>query len=103
MKTIILSILLLSASQPSLAADPLPGDAEHGKAVHDTSCAGCHDNMTGGKGNSLYTRNDRRVTSIDRLMGQVIRCNSMQKLGLSDDDLDGVIKYLNESFYKFSD
>lgn len=103
MKTIILSTLLLSASQLSLAAGQLPGDTAHGKAVHEKSCAGCHDNMMDGNGNRIYTREDRRVTSLDRLMGQVMRCNSMQKLNLSEDDMDGIIKYLNESFYKFED
>ena len=103
MKTIILSTLLLSAAQISFADDQLPGDATHGKAVHDQSCAGCHNNMTDGKGDTIYTRDNRRVTSLDRLMGQVSRCNSMQKLGLSEDDTDGITKYLNESFYKFED
>ncbi|HBE91430.1 MAG TPA: hypothetical protein DDW55_02510 [Gammaproteobacteria bacterium] len=103
MKTIILSTLLLSASLPGFAAAQLPGDAVHGKSVHEKSCAGCHNNMTDGKGDTLYTRDNRRVTSLDRLMGQVIRCNSMQKLGLAENDLDGITKYLNESFYKFEE
>ena len=51
----------------------------------------------------LYTRTDRRVTSLGALIGQVEGCNSMQKTGLDENGINDVVKYLNESFYKFSD
>lgn len=103
MKARYLSSLLLSAPLLASASALLPGDAVHGKAVHDQNCMGCHDNMMGGDGNRLYTRDDRRIKSIEGLMGQVSRCNAMQNIGLSDDDLNGITKYLNENFYKFPD
>ena len=87
-----------------MAAALLPGDAEKGKKLqNDNSCLGCHAKMTGGKPDMLYTRADRRVTNIGGLIGQVGGCNKMQKVGLDEDALNDVVKYLNESFYKFSD
>ena len=99
----LLSAVLLSISLPAFSSALLPGDAAHGKTVHTKSCAGCHDNLTGGKGDKLYTRDNRRVTSLEGLMGQIGRCNTMQSLNLSEDDLNGLTKYLNETFSKFGD
>ena len=101
-RTFLISMSMLVAPL-ALASALLPGDADHGRQVHDKSCAGCHDSMTGGNGNQLYTRDNRRVGSIEGLMAQVGRCNSMQRLGLDEKDIDGVVKYLNEEFYKFGD
>ena len=87
-----------------MAAALLPGDSDNGKKMHDSSsCLSCHSQMTGGKPDMLYTRSDRRVTSLGGLIKQVNGCNSMQKVGLDEDSVNDVVKYLNESFYKFSD
>ena len=103
MKTMILTGSLLLFSSPALASALLHGDPAHGKTVHDQNCSGCHDNMTGGRGDMIYTRPDRRISTIEGLIGQVNRCNAMQRLNLSEDDLNGITKYLNETFYKFPD
>jgi hypothetical protein len=34
-------------------------------------------------------------------MGRVKFCNTQLKTGMSKDELNDVVKYLNESFYKF--
>jgi len=87
-----------------MAAALLPGDTENGKKLHDSSsCLSCHSQMTSGKPDMLYTRSDRRVTSLGGLIKQVNGCNSMQKVGLDENNVNDVVKYLNESFYKFSD
>ena len=54
----------------------------------------CHDS-------GVYTREDRRVTDRDALVKQVKRCE--QNLGLSwfDTDINDVVQYLNQSYYKF--
>ena len=93
----------LSMPGTLLATALLAGDAANGKALHDKACIGCHDNMTGGKPDMLYTRSDRRVSSIGGLMAQVGRCNKMQGIGMSDREVDDVVRYLNEAFYRFSD
>ena len=87
-----------------MAAALLPGDSANGKKMHDSSsCLSCHSQMTSGKPDMLYTRSDRRVTSLGGLIKQVNGCNSMQKVGLDENSVNDVVKYLNESFYKFSD
>ena len=51
----------------------------------------------------LYTRSERRVSSLGGLIKQVDGCNKMQKVGLDENGVNDVVKYLNESFYKFTD
>jgi mono/diheme cytochrome c family protein len=104
MKTKIFTALILLLPINLMAAALLPGDAAKGEKLHnDNSCLSCHAKMTGGKPDMLYTRNDRRVSNIGGLIGQVGGCNKMQKVGLDEEGVDDVVKYLNESFYKFSD
>jgi cytochrome c553 len=104
MKMKIITVLILTLPVNLMAAALLPGDAENGKKLHDgNSCLSCHSQMTGGKPDMLYTRANRRVTNLGGLIGQVGGCNSMQKVGLDENAVNDVVKYLNESFYKFSD
>ena len=87
-----------------MASALLPGDAENGKKLHDnSSCMGCHSQMTAGKPDMLYSRTGRRVSDLGGLIKQVSGCNKMQKVGLDENEVNDVVKYLNESFYKFSD
>jgi cytochrome c2 len=90
---------LLAVSIPAAAL--LPGEADHGKPLHENFCTACHVNMLGGDGNSLYTRDTRRVQSIERLMGQVAFCNQQTNAGLNAHEVDDIIAYLNETFYRF--
>jgi len=104
MKIKVLTTLLFILPVNLMAAALLPGDAAKGEKLHnDNSCLSCHAQMTGGKPDILYTRTDRRVTNIGGLIGQVGGCNKMQKVGLDENGVNDVVKYLNESFYKFSD
>jgi cytochrome c2 len=100
----ILTSLALILPLNVMAAALLPGQAENGKKLHDShSCISCHSQMTGGKPDLLYTRADHRVTDIGGLMKQVSGCNKMQRVGLDESEVNDVVKYLNNSFYKFSD
>ena len=102
--TRLISVLIFLLPGNLMASALLPGDIENGKKLHDSSsCLSCHSQMTGGKPDMLYTRADRRVTSLGGLIKQVNGCNSMQKVGLDENSVNDVVKYLNESFYKFSD
>ena len=102
--TRLISVLIFLLPVNVMASALLPGDIENGKKLHDSSsCLSCHSQMTGGKPDMLYTRADRRVTSLGGLIKQVNGCNSMQKVGLDENSVNDVVKYLNESFYKFSD
>jgi mono/diheme cytochrome c family protein len=92
-RTILTTLLLLGANA-ALADALLLGDAANGKALHGRHCTGCHDS-------GVYTRADRTVRSAEGLMGRVKFCNTQLKTGLSKDELNDVVKYLNESFYRF--
>ncbi len=87
-------ILLCMLATPAANAALLPGDGANGKQLHDSRCVACHDGR-------VYTRPDRKVKSIEGLMGQVRMCNQQLGTDLSREQLNNIIKYLNETFYKF--
>ena len=93
MKTLALFVILILTAGGVQAA-LLPGDAAKGKAVHDKQCSACHD--TG-----VYTRADRRVKSVEGLIGQVNNCVRQTGVKLDRDQINDLVKYLDESFYKF--
>ena len=77
------------------------GEAEDGGPLHDQFCLGCHVSMFGGDGSTIYLRTERRVNSIEGLMGQVAFCNEQIKVGLNEYEIDDIVAYLNESYYRF--
>jgi hypothetical protein len=83
------TIVLAGVSLPVSATD-----VTRGKQLVDANCYQCHDN-------AVYTRADRRVTTMPGLTKQVRRCE--QSLGLKwfDDDIDNAAAYLNQQFYHF--
>jgi cytochrome c553 len=85
-----ITVWLLSAAAAASAANP-----ENGKALMAAAnCTKCHDER-------VYTRADRRVTTLDGLTKQVRRCE--QSLGLKwfDEEIDDVAAYLNQTYYHF--
>lgn len=93
-----LSILLVLAG---LAAPPfasatalLPGDAARGKALHQAQCTACHDS-------GVYTRANRRVKSVEGLIGQVEFCNRNLGNKLSRGQVNDLVQYLNQAYYNF--
>ena len=72
----------------------LPGDAANGKQLHNGRCLGCHDSR-------VYTRPGRKLKTVEGLMGQVRMCNQQLNTNLSREQLNDVIKYLDNAFYKF--
>jgi cytochrome c553 len=92
-KTMLL-LMSLTLGAGSAQAALLPGDAAQGKAVHDKQCVACHDS-------SVYTRANRRVKSPEGLIGQVNNCVRQTDAKLDRDQVNGLVKYLDESFYKF--
>ena len=89
----------LVVSLPVLAL--LAGEAEDGGPLHDQFCLGCHVSMFGGDGSTIYLRSERRVNSIEGLMGQVAFCNDQINVGLNEYEIDDIVAYLNESYYQF--
>jgi hypothetical protein len=79
-----------------LAGAPLAqaADAERGKKLVAENCTACHDD-------SVYTRKQRRVNSMDDLKKQVKRCEFNLDLAWFDEDVSDVVSYLNSTYYKF--
>jgi cytochrome c553 len=88
---------LLQTSTLALLLGALPAtqaaDAERGKQLVDKHCTSCHDD-------SVYTRKNRRVTTLDGLKKQVRRCELNLGLKWFDEDINDVVSYLNSSYYK---
>lgn len=76
-------------------------DIERGKQLHDENCLKCHTSIMGGDPNTIYTREDRRIGSFAALDKQVRRCKTSLGASWPDDQIDDVVTYLNETFYKF--
>ena len=88
-------ILTLATFMAALATAPLQAaDAGHGKTLQEKNCMGCHDD-------SIYTRKNRKVSSLHGLQKQVMRCELSLGLQWFDDDVADVTEYLNSSYYHF--
>ncbi len=89
-------VTLFIATGLSLAAHaaPLPGDTAHGKKLYKANCVACHDD-------SVYKRKDRRIKSIEGLKGQISSCGHQLKKSLTQDQINDLVKYLNDTYYKF--
>ena len=83
------AVLLGAFAMPLQAAD-----IDNGDDLHFTHCTGCHDD-------SIYTRDNRRVQSLQRLGEQVRFCKDSLELSWFDEDVDDVAEYLNRSYYHF--
>ncbi len=83
------------SSQTILAAD-----SANGQALHDAHCQSCHASLNEGKPSQIYTRADRRVTSLSGLKSQVNRCKASVGVAWFDDEVADVVEYLNSNFYK---
>ena len=75
MITIRLALLSIAVLLPIAVSALLPGDPQNGYPLHQLKCSGCHVALFGGDGSKLYTRADRRVQTVEGLMGMVTFCN----------------------------
>ena len=69
-------------------------DFDNGDKLHLENCTRCHDS-------GVYTRPDRKVTSLPRLGTQVRFCRDNIGITWFDDEVADVIHYLNTEYYKF--
>lgn len=91
------SLLLFSTSSYMVQA----GDFKNGETLHDGNCMSCHTTIMNGKPNDIYTREDRRIESYEGLTNQVNRCESNLGIVWPENQVDDVVTFLNQSFYKF--
>lgn len=90
-------ILLFAATSTTCLA----GNIESGRELHQENCISCHQAQMGGDGSAIYTREDRRIDSFEALNNQVRRCKTSLGVPWPEHQIDDVITYLNETFYKF--
>ncbi|MCP3848813.1 MAG: cytochrome c [Gammaproteobacteria bacterium] len=72
----------------------------NGKDLHDANCQSCHASLMNGSPDSIYTRPDRKVTTVDGLRKQVSRCKTTVGVNWPEDKVQEVVDYLNTNFYK---
>ena len=65
-----------------------------GKELNTANCTKCHNT-------SVYTREDRKVQSLDVLTKRVKGCNTKTGAGLNDEELETLTLFLNTEYYKF--
>jgi len=94
MKRILLASIMVFLVQNSFADSMLLGDAKKGEAFHNAHCSACHTS-------TVYTRPNHTVKTIGGLVGRVNACSSNLGLNMSQDQVNDIVKYLNDTYYKF--
>lgn len=88
----LVTLIFLSVSATALA---------QGKQLHDASCMQCHTSLTGGQPNSIYSRAERSVKTLDGLEKRVANCAIAADANWTAAQQKQVVDYLNSQFYKF--
>lgn len=102
MKSFLMIGLLLLTSY-ALAEPFKSADAQSGKALVDKHCINCHASSYGGDGSEIYKREFRKVKTSKGLIAQVRNCNTMLGLKWFEDEELNVAKYLNLTYYQFTE
>ena len=97
MKTLLSLAVLFTV----LFSTAIASDVNRGKSLHDDNCIECHVSIQGGDGSGIYTREDRRIDSLPALRSQVNRCKNSMGVSWPEDQIDDVVAYLNNTYYKF--
>ena len=103
MKSLSLLAGLLLAHSYALAEPFKTADANAGKVMVEKNCISCHAASFGGDGSAIYTRDYRKVKSAKGLLAQIRNCNTMLGLKWFEDEELNAAKYLNQTYYKFTE
>lgn len=76
-------------------------DLARGKDLHDSNCISCHAALYGNDGTAIYTREDRKIDSYPALVKQIKRCKNSMGAPWPEDQIDDLLAYINNAFYKF--
>ena len=79
---------------------------KEGKELHNDNCTNCHNVMYPMEEDPsayLYTRKNRQIKKLSNLQTQVQTCNTQTNAGFFDDEIEAVVTYLNQAFYKFEE
>jgi len=96
-----LLIKLLAATLLACAPSTHAADAARGKQLHDANCTSCHTQLMNGNPTAIFTRPNSIIHSFDGLKKRVRFCETMTGANWGDKEIDDVIAYLNQEFYKF--
>ncbi|MEZ5875281.1 MAG: hypothetical protein R3D30_10810 [Hyphomicrobiales bacterium] len=69
-------------------------DSVEGQRLFDANCTKCH-------GTEVFSRDDRKVQSLDALREQLVGCAHMANKEFSESEMQDLLKYLNDTFYHF--
>jgi len=90
----IVRILTIGLATAIVTAPGYADNAEGIQSLYDKHCVACH-------GTEVYTRKDRKVTSVPALEKQVQRCETALGLRWFDEDIADMSRFLNERYYHF--
>ena len=76
-------------------------DAVRGKELHDNYCVSCHRAIMAGDPEAIFTREPSHIASYEELHQQVSQCRNRLDVTWPDQNVDDVVEYLNQQFYKF--
>ena len=92
MKLLSVCICLLFSASVSAEEET---SITHGQQLHDDKCLACHTTQ-------VYTREDRRIKTLQALSNQVNNCmKGPAKADWTELETRSVVDYLNQKFYKF--
>jgi mono/diheme cytochrome c family protein len=69
-------------------------DSTRGRLLYERSCALCHTT-------SVHGRSPREARDLIDVRGYVVRWSRVTEAGWSPSDIEDVVSYLNERFYKY--
>jgi len=75
---------------PALATEP-----DRGRMLYENHCLGCHESR-------LHIREDRQMDSIAGLRAEIRRWGTVQELKWRQQDVEDVLDYLNEHYYRLT-
>jgi mono/diheme cytochrome c family protein len=96
-------ILMGFAAQSAQAAPFAKGNLATGKALHDKSCASCHNSMMpDGKGAEIYSEDFRKMQNLAQVRTMIEVCASRSRAGWFEEEIEHVGRYLNDTYYKYT-
>lgn len=96
----LLSTLILLCAATAATADPFAsGNAQNGQKLFDQhKCNSCHDSIMGGDGNKIFTRFNRKVSTVSTLIDRIDMCSGNVNAHLSAQDKQDLGAYLNRYY-----
>jgi mono/diheme cytochrome c family protein len=70
------------------------GGTDDGAALHAAHCTRCH-------GDEVYTRGNRLVHNAAELRDRVRDCELLAEAGWFEEEVEAVVEYLDERYYRF--